>query len=221
MGPVPHERQITCKGTRASTPMYPSSLVIQKLIPGEAMALSLFITRKGRAIIIACSRQGFNEEGHWIGASVSCAQQAVLKERHSNTADAVARFLHRRGYYGPAGADAITVPSSGEQFVIDLNVRVTGAYALGLLTGHFTRRELFEATLLTIYLPCTKTAFECAFEGEIKDGCIVITGWAQDSRRALSHAGIIVGGKDFLELDRLVKSVYAMSGVETTKCATN
>lgn len=214
-------REILRQTNASNNHLYPSSLVIQKMIPGEAMALSLFITRKGRAIIIACSGQGFNEEGHWTGASISYAQQAVLKERHSNTADAVARFLHQRGYYGPAGADVITIPSSGEQFVVDLNVRVTGAYALGLLAGHFTRRGLFEATLLTIYLPCTKTAFECAFEGELKDGCIVITGWAQDSRKALSHAGIIVGGKDFLELDRLVKSVYAMSGVETTKCVTN
>ncbi|CRG82671.1 hypothetical protein PISL3812_00015 [Talaromyces islandicus] len=188
--------------------IHPCSLVLQEYICGTVMALSMFITKKGRPIFIACCEQRFDEYHHWIGGTISYKQQRRLENFYSNTMKKVAGFLHRKGYYGPAGVDIIT-DKGGNNYIIDLNVRITGTYHLGLLGGHFVQRGIFEATMITSYFPCLRTTFEEIFAKEIQNGRIIITGWVHDKSTGHSCAAINVGGTDSLAMEQMLKKVKA------------
>ncbi|RDL35778.1 uncharacterized protein BP5553_06390 [Venustampulla echinocandica] len=188
--------------------LHPSSVVLQDYIQGPEMALSLFVTRMGRPIFISCCKQRFDEQGHWVGGSISYAQQSSLHQTYAKTIEKVAQFLHKKGYYGAAGVDVIT-DSLGKHYVVDLNARITGTYQLGLLSEHFVQRGLETAKLMAGYFPYPRTTFEKAFCREIQDGSLVITGWAHDDSMQLSYGAITAGGRKFSDTDGLLARVRA------------
>jgi hypothetical protein len=190
--------------------IHPCSLVLQEHIRGTVMALSMFVTKKGRPIFIACCKQRFDEDHHWIGGTISYKQQRHLEKLYANTVYKVAEFLHRKGYYGPAGIDIIT-DQGGNNYVVDLNVRITGTYHLGLLGGHFVQRGLFEVTMVTRYFDCFRTTFEETFAKEIQNGSLIISGWVHDELTGHSCAAINVGGRDSLRMEQTLDKVKAFA----------
>ncbi|KAL4764002.1 putative solid-state culture specific protein [Aspergillus foveolatus] len=176
--------------------LHPCSIVLQDFVDGPVVALSMFVTKTGQPIFIACCEQLFDNNSHWIGGTISYPQQAQFRKTFSTLMDKVAAFLHRKGYHGPAGIDIVTDQHSGEQFVIDLNVRVTGTFHLGPLKGHFTRRGLSEAAMTSGDFLCTRDMFEEAFSEEIRQGSLVVSGWVHHESLSKSHAAITVGSKD-------------------------
>ncbi|PWY92320.1 solid-state culture specific protein [Aspergillus heteromorphus CBS 117.55] len=197
--------------------LYPASLVIQELIPGEACGVTFFVTKKGRVVYLAASRQRFDDEGHWKGGCVSYLAQPAYKKRYWNTIETLAKKLHSKGYYGPAGADIMT-DETGTQMIVDVNPRVTGSYHLGFLKGHFIRRGMFEAAVLShLMMRCTRDMFEAQFASEIADGRLIINAWVHDSSGESSYGAVTVGGEDSVRLGRLVKAIETF--VETGECA--
>lgn len=190
--------------------LYPCSLVLQDFIRGDTVGLSLFVTKKGRPIFIACCQQRFDEGGHWTGGSISYREQSTFSQKYADISEKVATFLHGKGYYGPAGVDVITDESDQRQYIIDLNVRVTGTFHFGPLAGHFVRRGLFEAATVTHDFSCSRMAFEEAFHDEIENGSVIINGWAHESMRR-SHGAITVGGRDASELSQLVLKITTLA----------
>ncbi|KAK2868023.1 hypothetical protein FQN49_003235 [Arthroderma sp. PD_2] len=186
--------------------LHPCSLVLQKFITGKLVALSMFVTRKGRAIFICCCKQRFNKQGHWTGASISYADQDGMHKTYRGCIEKAALFLHQKGYYGPTGIDII-MDGSGEQYIIDLNVRLTGSYNLGLLAGHFTKRGLNSATLEKANFSCTRAEFEETFRREMSEGRIIITAWTHEESTSTSYGVVIIGGVDRMEVKRLVERV--------------
>ncbi|KAH8423745.1 putative solid-state culture specific protein [Aspergillus melleus] len=176
--------------------LYPCSIVLQDFIDGPVVALSFFVTKTGQPKLVACCEQLFDEHSHWIGGSISYRQQAEYQRTFSALTNKVATFLHRKGYHGPAGIDIVTNRTTGEQMVIDLNVRVTGTFHLGPLTGHFTSRGFFEAALTTGDIFCSRDTFEGVFADEIREGSLIVSGWVHDESRLKSHAAITVGARD-------------------------
>jgi hypothetical protein len=194
--------------------LYPCSLVLQNFITGPVVALSLFVTKKGQARFIACCAQLFDEQGHWIGGSISYREQMGLCESFAATMEEVAAFLHSKGYYGPAGVDIVTEEHSGEQFIIDLNVRVTGTFHLGLLMGHFCQRGLFKAAMTTGGFSYSRDEFEKRFADEIHNGSLIVSGWVHDESSRLSHAAITIGARDSHELEEFLGRIRA-AGLHT------
>ncbi|KAF3481270.1 solid-state culture specific protein [Arthroderma uncinatum] len=188
----------------------PCSLVLQKFITGKVVALSLFVTPKGRAVFIGCCKQRFNKYGHWIGGSISYEDQDAMHKMYAGCMEKVGLFLQQKGYHGPAGIDILTT-RSGEQYVIDLNVRLTGSYNLGLLTGHFTKRGLGCATLEKGNFSCSRAQFEETFSREMDEGRIIITAWTHDESTSLSYGVFIIGGIDRMEIRRLIGRVQAFT----------
>ncbi|KAF4237557.1 hypothetical protein CNMCM8980_004623 [Aspergillus fumigatiaffinis] len=195
--------------------MRPCSLVIQDFIHGTTMALSLFVTKKGRPIFIACCDQQLDSHGHWLGCSISYKRQLELKETYRNISEKIAAFLHQKGYYGPVGVDIIT-DASGNQYIVDLNARVTGSYHLGPLAGHFLQRGLLEVTLLQAYFLCSRTAFEAAFSDEIQKGSLVISSWAHAESTPLSQAAVNIGGRDSSEVEETLKKIRRFAAPDET-----
>ncbi|KAL8768301.1 MAG: hypothetical protein Q9209_005440 [Squamulea sp. 1 TL-2023] len=159
----------------------PSSLVLQELIPGESVSLSLFITRDGRPIMTSCCRQISDSAGNWGGAYISYKEQDSLQRQYAGTIEKLATYVHSKGFYGPMGVDVMTDQES-RQSIIDLNIRVTGSHPLGFLKSHFsTKRGLDEAVVLfPLLLRYTRDVSESAFENEFMAGSIMINGWCHD-----------------------------------------
>ena len=187
--------------------LHPCSIVLQDFVDGPVVALSMFVTKTGQPIFIACCEQLFDNKSHWIGGTISYPQQAQFRETFSTLMDKVAAFLHRKGYHGPAGIDIVTDQHSGEQFVIDLNVRVTGTFHLGPLKGHFTQRGLSEAAMTSGDFFCTRDMFEEAFSEEIRQGSLLVSGWVHHESPCKSHAAITVGSKDRDSLQEYLRRV--------------
>ncbi|EAW23666.1 putative solid-state culture specific protein [Aspergillus fischeri NRRL 181] len=190
--------------------LHPCSLVLQDFVDGPVVALSLFVTKTGHPIFIACCEQLFNDHSHWIGGRISYRQQAGFRKTFCALMGKVATFLHRKGYHGPAGVDIVIDQRSGEQLVIDLNVRVTGTFHLGPLMGHFTRRGLFEAAMTSGHLFCTRDEFEEMFSEEIRQGSLIVSGWVHNESRLKSHAAITVGARDYDSLQEYLERVRAV-----------
>ncbi|KAF4210987.1 hypothetical protein CNMCM8980_008658 [Aspergillus fumigatiaffinis] len=190
--------------------LHPCSMVLQDFVDGPVVALSLFVTKTGQPIFIACCEQLFDDHSHWIGGRISYRQQEGFRKTFCALMGKVAAFLHRKGYHGPAGVDIVNDQHSGEQLVIDLNVRVTGTFHLGPLMGHFTRRGLFEAAMTSGHLFCTRDEFEEVFSEEIRQGSLIVSGWVHDESRSKSHAAITVGARDSDSLQEYLERVKAV-----------
>lgn len=201
--------------TDANYGMHPCSLVLQDYVGGKVVALSLFITRAGRPVFVGCCKQKFNDEGHWVGGSIAYTSQGRLRARYAERMEQVAAFLHQKGYYGPAGIDILT-STSGKQYIIDLNVRITGTFNLGLVAGHFAQRGLGKAMLKAAYFSCSRAEFERHFAGELHEGRIIITAWTYDESIALSYGVFIIGGSNSAEINRQLMQVlsHAVLGLD-------
>ena len=177
--------------------MRPCSLVLQELIAGEAVALSLFVTKTGKAIFTSCCPQIVDHTGHWGGGFISYKQQTHLEKLYAGTINALANYMHRKGYHGPIGADVMT-DEHGRQLIIDLNVRVTGSHPLGFLKTHFSvNRNLHEAVLFfPLYLNCTRNTFDEVFKQELRDGSLIINAWCHDRHAKSSITAITLAAED-------------------------
>lgn len=185
----------------------PSSLVIQEFIPGESVSISLFVTRKGRAICTSCCKQITDSAGNWGGAFISYREQDRLQQAYAGTIEALAKFVHEKGFYGPMGADVMT-DRGGRQLIIDLNMRVTGSHPLGFLKTHFSRRGLHEAVVLfPLMLRCNREVFERAFESEFKDGSLVVNGWCHSQGLVFSITSLTLAAPDSEKLAKFIDRV--------------
>ena len=189
--------------------LHPCSLVLQDFVAGPAVGFSMFVTRKGRAIFVACVQQHFNNEGYWAGASVSYSDQEDLRQRYAKPMEEVAKFLHQNGYYGPAGIDIMT--DAATQYIVDINARITGSYHLGPLMGHFTQRGMGQATAIKDHFLLPRAMFEKTFAREIREGSLIVTGWARNESLSLSQVAVTAGGRDALEVESLIARIRAHS----------
>ena len=193
--------------------MRPASLVLQETVQGTAVALSLFVTKKGRSVYTGCTEQIFDNHGHWDGGCIDYKQQDNLRKQYADIAQEMATYMHQKGYYGPLGADVMT-DQNGKQLVIDLNVRVPTSYPLGFLKKHFSvQRGLHDAALLyPLALKGTRDDFQRRFEKEIQEGKIVICGWCNGSggpggRYKYSISSVAVGGETPADLRQMIERI--------------
>ncbi|KAI4112385.1 MAG: hypothetical protein LQ345_006459 [Seirophora villosa] len=177
--------------------MLGTSIVLQELIIGENVALAFFVTRKGRAIFSSCCQQLVDPHGRWEGGSISYAEQDRYQAKFARILEQLGNYMHRKGYYGPVGADGIT-DEEGRQFIIDMNVRVIGSHPLGYLKTHFSvERGLNEAVVLfPLFLDCRREAFEKIFEQQFQAGTIIAPAWCHDKEGTTSITTIIVAAED-------------------------
>ncbi|MCJ1347281.1 hypothetical protein MMC31_005503 [Peltigera leucophlebia] len=195
--------------------MSPCSLILQSLIPGEAIALSLFITKSGRPIFNACCSQLFNTDGSWGGNFCDYREEGTLRAQYADTAAKLGAHMYKMGYWGPMGADIMT-DADGRQLVIDLNVRVTGSHSLGPLRGHFARLGLNVATTLScLVLRLTREEFQEEFREELLHlGSIVVNAWIHTKDGKTGIARVTLAARDKKELDELVKRLKAFNIAE-------
>ncbi|KNG88140.1 hypothetical protein ANOM_003344 [Aspergillus nomiae NRRL 13137] len=193
----------------------PCSLIIQDFLEGETMALSLFVTCKGRGIFIGYTKQLFNDNDLWVGGCISYPEQPQREQEYAEFTDELARFLYSKGYYGPAGVDFMIGPD-GRFLVLDMNIRVTGTYHLGCLRGHFMQRGFSEATMLyPVYIGCSRDEFRDFFRNEFKDGSMILSSWTTNPHPKPHSVSITIAGVDRVALNSLIEKVNAFSASVT------
>ena len=188
--------------------MRPCSLIIQEMIPGDAVALSMFVTKAGKGIFTSCCPQLVDHAGHWEGGFISYKRQEDLQKVYAGTLDKLAKYMHQNGYHGPVGADVMT-DTRGRQLIIDLNVRVTGSHPLGFLKTHFSvERNLHEAALLfPLHLKCTRDTFDEVFRQELLHGSLVINGWCHNNDGKSSITSITMAAETSEQLREFIERV--------------
>lgn len=198
----------------------PVSLLLQDMVDGSSDGVSIFITKAGRPIYISTSEQILDGRDQWSGGYMDYTRQTALGERYRDTIDKVAAYVYSRGYYGPMGVDVMT-DECGQQLIVDMNVRQTGSYTLGLMKKHFyeQRNMPFAGVLVPLGILGTRDGFERKFATEIDDGTIVIASWCRGKAGpgalfTWSACGLVVGGKTRKEMESLMEKLYNMRAVK-------
>ncbi|KAE8336536.1 hypothetical protein BDV24DRAFT_155047 [Aspergillus arachidicola] len=164
---------------------------------------------------IGCCKQLFDDSSLWTGGCISYPEQPQIQEEYAEIMHGLARFLHSKGYYGPAGADIMIGPN-GRLLVIDMNIRVTGTLHLGCLRSHFLQRGLSEATLLyPLYVGCSRDDFRQYFRSELKEGSMIISSWITNPHPKPHAVAITIAGVDRLALGNLIAKINAFKASVT------
>jgi hypothetical protein len=192
----------------------PVSLLIQDYVEGETRNQSMFITKTGRAEFICTAEQFLDDDGLYRASIIDYERQDRYKAEYSDVINKAASYCHSKGYWGPLGCDVMT-DSAGRQLIVDLNVRLTGDYFMGLLKGHFYERREFGYSYLITPLAVlgNRDAFEEKFERELVDGRMVIVGWARGKMgiHAYSIGSVLIGGIDHEHCLELADRINAIA----------
>ncbi len=208
--------------TPVNAHLQPVSLLLQQLVVSDTKNLSLFVTKTGRAVFVSCAEQFLDEEGIYRGSILDYQSQDEFEALYRATIDQIAAHVYKQGFYGPMGGDIMT-NSDGNQYVVDLNVRLTGDYMMGPLRGHFfERRGLGFSYLITpLVVLGNRDQFEEKFTQELLDGRIIIVGWARgksgpSGRFEYSVCSVAMGGKDRADVLELVDRINAIALAKPT-----
>ncbi len=158
----------------------PVSLLVQDVVQGSSDGVSIFITKAGRPDYISTSEQILNERDQWSGGFMDYTRQEALREQYHDIVQKVAAYVYQRGYYGPMGIDVMT-DENGQQLIVDMNIRQTGSYTLGLMKKHFYKQRNLPLGGLVCPMGVRgdRDQFEEKFAKEIEDGTLVIAAWCR------------------------------------------
>ena len=121
---------------------------------------------------------------------------AKIESEYSGIMNEIAAFLHREGYYGPAGVDLLKDEKTGKDYIVDLNVRIPGSVIVGLLSNHFTKRGLNWACLEEdVKLPFNRDEFLKKMHREICEGRLIIVMWHENWNVGESLACFVLGAE--------------------------
>lgn len=155
---------------------------------------------------------------------IDYARQSEYEAQFRETVNRAAAFCHASGFYGPMGVD-ITTDAAGDQYIVDMNTRITGDVYMGPLTGHFYKRRglRYGYVIGVMVLLGDRDRFEKRFWPELLEGSQVITGWSRGrgglfGKWEYSVASFAIGGKDMESMLQLVDRVNALAYDCPTSC---
>jgi hypothetical protein len=192
--------------------LQPASIIVQEIVEGKNVAVPMFVPKTGSLIMLCCVDACADDQGHWEGSYIDFSQQSHFKQQDAATIEAVGVPLQKLGYYGLAGVDIMT-GLNGEDYIIDLNARLTASHLHGLMKGHFSVDRGFNN--VAIISPIVDgnldlDHFKKNFHAELDEGRIVIVGWCYGQDGGKSMTAIMVGGEDKERLQSLIQRINAL-----------
>ncbi|KAJ4394867.1 hypothetical protein N0V93_004087 [Gnomoniopsis smithogilvyi] len=192
----------------------PPSLLLQELVSGPSLGISVFITKKGGPIFISCVDQVLGDDDCWAGGLVDYTQQEALGAHYRETIERVAAYVYARGYWGPMGVDVMT-DETGQQLIIDMNIRHTGDLTLGMMKHHFWEKNDLPLAWLDpcVFVRGNRDQFEETFRDDLESGGLVITGWSHvpnagsEGGDSYSFCALLAGAKDKERLQQIIDRV--------------
>lgn len=181
--------------------MYTMSLILSDLIPGRTMALNFFVRKDGSCIFSgACHQLATGLTGRQ-NTAIDYTLQKELEEKYRATLDKMSKLLAKEGYYGQVGVDIMEDAKTGNQYVIDANVRTALSMMLFQLRGFFERQGHSMAMVYEcIFMSVPREEFEENSAEEFEEGRIVILGGTRLGRRNVWGFGIIIVGRSKKEI---------------------
>ncbi|KAK6854199.1 hypothetical protein PG995_009292 [Apiospora arundinis] len=196
----------------------PAGLCLQDVVEGGTTRnLSIFVTKTGRAEFLSCCEQFLDkDDGIWRGSIIDYERQAEFEKQYRPICDQIAAYVHGFGFYGPMGGDIMT-DGEGNQFIVDLNTRITGDVIMGPLRGHYYERRgmRYSYIISPLVMVGNRERFEDMFWPELLDGTLIIVGWVRGrgglfGKHEYSVGSLMLGGKDVDTLMKLVDRVNAV-----------
>ncbi|CAM6084068.1 unnamed protein product [Calypogeia fissa] len=192
--------------------MRPETLVVTDYVPSnESMGIAFFVRKSGEAIFISGSVQKFTNQHHYDGSMIDFSAQESFAAEYTGIMNEVADFLHRKGYYGPAGVDLLKDEKTGKSYVVDLNVRIPGSIVVGLLSDHFTKRGLNWACMEEdLKLPFKREEFLERMENDISEGRLIIVCWHEEWEAGGAIGSFLLGAETEEKLQKFLADLKAL-----------
>jgi hypothetical protein len=102
----------------------------------------------------------------------------------------------------------------GEQWIVDLNVRPTGSFVLGLLKGFLSNQRGLRDALLVSSTWCAfpQEEFIRNLAQEFAEGKVIIVAWVEDDVSGDCWASLVVGAKTKNGLAELWQNIKQVKG---------
>lgn len=105
--------------------------------------VQFYLRKNGNAVWLGFTQQRFDEAGKWSGGCFSADQQERYFDDLAKMIQPAAEYLHAKGYFGVVGIDVVT-NGDGEQFLVDVNPRLTGITPFLMASRMFAEKGLSE-----------------------------------------------------------------------------
>ncbi|MDA8563764.1 ATP-grasp domain-containing protein [Mariniblastus sp.] len=126
-----------------------ATLVINELlenIVGDT-GIQFYLRKDGSVVWLGLTQQQFNEKARWSGGVFSYDEQEEGRQRYEAAVLATARCLSSHGYFGVVGIDILT-DADGQQFLVDVNPRLTGVTPFLMASRRFVTQGATEGIYL-------------------------------------------------------------------------
>jgi hypothetical protein len=217
-------RKVTVENIR----LHPATVVVTELIHSERpMEISFFVRPNGKVFFISGawhSPGAWHNPGAWRNAGranlfdghvVKYSEQNTIKGKVSGLLDKVAKFVYRKGYYGPVGINILRERHTDRLVIVDLNIRPCASHIMGLLRGHFEPRGLDWAGLKEmVKVPFTRLEFADRLKNEMINGELVVVAWYEDRRGGGSWGSFAIGTQSE---ESLVSALKYIQELKATK----
>ena len=190
----------------------PVTLVLSHVVeaPIGDWGLAIFVTKLGKCVFIAVTKQVVDSSKAWIGSTASYQAQEKLKHKFTPVMHTFGAWLQSYGYFGTCEAEILEAAPEKDCDVeapilniVDFNVRTSGSLVLGLMKGHSSDRwGLHEASSFSVSVKMTREAFIAHFETQFREGRMVLTPYYEDIESGLSYGNVIIEAEDQEGLER-------------------
>jgi len=202
-------QRLLCCITPENRHLNPGSVLLMQMVqdPINDYGMTFFVGEDGSYVFLAASEQMIDQStAAWIGSKISFPHQDELKRKFADVLDQTATFLHKKGYFGPAGADFLET-KEGDLQIVDLNVRTTGSLLLPLMKTHFTSRGYHSASSLSVTVEKSRDEFCEHWRPELEAGQLCIVAWYEDLNAGKSYGDVVVGAEDDEGLTEMLAKV--------------
>ena len=126
-----------------------ATLVINELIENIVgdTGIQFYLRKDGSVVWLGLTQQQFNEKARWSGGVFSHDEQEEGRQRYEAAVLASARCLSAHGYFGVVGIDILT-DADGQQFLVDVNPRLTGVTPFLMASRRFVTQGATEGIYL-------------------------------------------------------------------------
>jgi len=202
-------QRLLCCITPENKHLNPGSVLLMQMVqdPVNDYGMTFFVGEDGSYVFLAASEQMIDQStAAWIGSKISFPHQEDLKRKFAGVLDQTAELLHKKGYFGPAGADFLET-QDGDLQIVDLNVRTTGSLLLPLMRKHFTSRGYHSASSLSVTVENSRDEFCEQWRKELEAGQLCIVAWYEDLYAGKSYGDVVVGAEDDDRLTEMLAKV--------------
>jgi len=126
--------------------------VINSIIDGieTDFGVQFYLKKSGAVVWLGFTEQRFDENGKWSGGCFSAEAQEASFDDLTKMIGPAAEYLHSEGYFGVVGIDVVT-NDAGQQFLVDVNPRLTGITPFLMASRMFAADGLAEGIYLASF----------------------------------------------------------------------